>query len=73
MKNQTYPIDGDTADNITRIVLGEAVKNLKADDKRLKKEIKALKDAPAYLYEDLNDNMKYLQALELAHQYFGGK
>jgi hypothetical protein len=73
MKNQTYPIDGDTADNITRIVLGEAVKNLKADDKRLKKEIKALKDAPAYLYEDLNDNLKYLQALELAHQYFGGK
>jgi hypothetical protein len=71
MKNKEYPIDGDTADNITCIVLGEAVKTLKTDIKRLKKAIKD-GEMNVYIYEDLSDNEKYLKALETSFQYFGG-
>jgi hypothetical protein len=71
MKNKEYPIDGDTADNIARIVLGESVKTLKTDIKRLKKAIKDGEES-SYIFEDLSDNEKYLKALELSFQYFGG-
>jgi len=72
-KNHTsYPIDGETADNIAKIVLGETVKNLKDEIKKCNKAIKA-GETSAYIYEDLNDNIKYLQAAEHMFQYFGGK
>ena len=66
-----YELDGDTADNITKIVLRETVKNLKADINKLNKYIKQ-GEKSSYIYEDLNDNIKYLQAAQHMYEYFGG-
>jgi len=71
MKIKEYPIDGDTADSITKIVLGETIKNLTADIKKLNKYIKQ-GEKSSYIYLDLNDNIKYLQAAQHMYEYFGG-
>lgn len=67
-----YEIDGESADNITKVVLGETVKSLQDEIKKLNKYIKQ-GEKSAYIYEDLNDNIKYLQAAQHMFEYFGGK
>ena len=66
-----YEIDGETADNITKGVLEETVKNLKAQIKRCNKAIKQGENS-SYIYEDLTDNEKYLKAAQMMFQYYGG-
>jgi hypothetical protein len=68
-----YEIDGETADNITKNVIGDTIKLLKKSITKTKAEIKSKGDkASAGLYEDLNTDIKYLQACNLVYEFFGG-
>jgi hypothetical protein len=69
-----YEIDGETADNICRIVLRETIKNLKTSIKQNKAEIKIKgSKAPKAWLEDLAYDLKQLEAVEVVYEYFGGK
>lgn len=69
-----YEIDGETADGITRDVLGETIKFLKKSIKNNKEEIKLRgTKAPATWIEDLHYDEKYLEACKIVYDFFGGK
>jgi hypothetical protein len=68
-----YEIDAETADGITRDVLGETIKFLKKSIKKNKEEIKLRgSKAPATWLENLSYDEKYLEVCKIVHEFFGG-